>query len=94
MERLFYFFYQYRAFFTFLALELTAAWLIVQNNQYQSTKFFNSSNHLAANIISTTQGIKEYFSLRRITSELAAETAEVRTKLDQRTQSLYNLEVR
>ncbi|HCM77268.1 MAG TPA: rod shape-determining protein MreC, partial [Cytophagales bacterium] len=29
MERLFYFFYQYRAFFTFLALELFAAWLIV-----------------------------------------------------------------
>ncbi len=94
MERLFYFFYQYRAFFIFLALELFAAWLIVQNNQYQSTKFFNSSNRLAANIISTTQGIKEYFSLRRINDELAEENAQLRTKLEQRNQSLYNLEVR
>lgn len=94
MERLFYFFYQYRAFFTFLVLELFAAWLIVQNNQYQSTKFFNSSNHLAANIISTTQGIKEYFSLRTINTELAEENAELRTKLEQRNQSLFSLDVR
>ncbi|MFZ1808459.1 MAG: rod shape-determining protein MreC [Cyclobacteriaceae bacterium] len=94
MERLFYFFYQYRAFFTFLALELFAAWLIVENNQYQSTKFFNSSNKMAANIIGTTQGIKEYFSLRRINAELAGENAQLRTKLEQRNQSLYTLEVR
>jgi rod shape-determining protein MreC len=94
MERLFYFFYQYRAFFTFLALELFAAWLIVENNQYQSTKFFNSSNKLAANIIGTTQGIKEYFSLRKINAELAGENAELRTRLEQRNQSLYTLEVR
>jgi len=93
MERLFYFFYQYRAFFTFLALEFFAAWLIVQNNQYQSTKFFNSSNSLAANIISTTQGIKEYFSLRIINQELAEENALLRTKLEQRNQSLYSLDV-
>ncbi len=94
MERLFYFFYQYRAFFTFLTLELFAAWLIVQNNQYQSTKFFNTSNRFAANIVSTTQGIKEYFYLRDINAELAEENAELRTKLEQRNQSLYSLEVR
>lgn len=94
MERLFYFFYQYRAFFTFLALELLAAWLIVENNQYQSTKFFNSSNKLAANIIGTTQGVKEYFSLRRINAELAGENARLRTRLEQRNQSLYTLEIR
>ena len=94
MERLFYFFYQYRAFFTFLALELSAAWLIVQNNQYQSTKFFNTSNHFAANIVSTTHGIREYFSLRTINAELAEENAELKTKLEQRKQSLYSLNVR
>lgn len=94
MERLFYFFYQYRAFFTFFVLELFAAWLIVKNNQYQSTKYFNSSNRLAANVIGTTQGIKEYFSLRKINTELADENAQLRTKLEQRNQSLYTLEVR
>lgn len=94
MERLFYFFYQYRAFFTFLVLELFASWLIVQNNQYQSTKFFNSSNRMAANILGTTQEIREYFSLRGINEELANENAALRSKLEQRNQSLYSLEVR
>lgn len=91
MEGLFYFFYRYRAFFTFLALEFFAFWLIVQNNQYQSTKFFNTSNRLAANIVGTTQGIREYFSLRKINEELANENAQLRTQLEQRNQSIPNL---
>ncbi|MGE0770131.1 MAG: rod shape-determining protein MreC [Cyclobacteriaceae bacterium] len=94
MDRLFYFFYQYRAFFTFLILEFFCAWLVVENNQYQSTKFFNTSNSLAANIMGISQGIREYFSLRQINTELARENAELRTKLEQRNQSLYSLEVR
>ena len=94
MERLFYFFYQYRAFFTFLVLEIFCGWLIIQNNQYQSTKFFNSSNRVAANIISFSQGVREYFSLRKTNSELAEENALLRKKLEQRTQSLYMLETR
>jgi rod shape-determining protein MreC len=94
MERLLNFVYQYRAFFTFLILELLCAWMIVENNQYQSTKFFNSSNKLAANIISVSQGIREYFSLREINSVLSEENAKLRTQLEQRNQSLYSLEVR
>jgi rod shape-determining protein MreC len=94
MERLLNFVYQYRAFFTFLLLELLCAWMIVENNQYQSTKFFNSSNKLAANIIGISQGVREYFSLRMINSRLAEENAKLRTQLEKRNQSLYSLEVR
>ncbi len=94
MERLLNFVYQYRAFFTFLLLELISAWLIVENNQYQSTKFFNSSNKLAANIIGISQGVREYFSLRVINSDLAEENARLRSQLEKRTRSLYTLEVR
>jgi rod shape-determining protein MreC len=94
MERLLNFAYQYRAFFTFLALELFCGWLIIENNQYQSTKFFNSSNRLAANIIGFSHGVKEYFSLRQINSGLAQENASLRKKLEQRNQSLYSLETR
>ncbi|MBA4144549.1 MAG: rod shape-determining protein MreC [Cytophaga sp.] len=93
MERLLNFVYQRRAFFTFLLLELFCAWMVVENNQYQSTKFFNSSNQLAANIIGFSHGVREYFSLRRINDELAAENALLRGKLEQRNQSLYALEV-
>jgi len=94
MERLLNFVYQYRAFFTFLLLELICAWMIVENNQYQSTKFFNSSNKLAANIIGISQGVREYFSLRVINADLAEENARLRTQLEKRNQSLYTLEVR
>jgi rod shape-determining protein MreC len=82
MDRLLNFVYQYRAFLTFLLLVLFCSWLIVENNQYQSTRYFNSSNRLAANIISFSQGVREYFSLRRINADLAEENANLRSQLE------------
>ncbi len=83
MERLFYFFYQYRAFFTFLILELFCAWLIIENNQYQSARFFNSSNSMVASMNHLSQDVREYFLLRNINSTLAEENAYLRSKLEQ-----------
>ncbi len=82
MERLFLFVYQYRAFFTFLSLEIICVLLIVQNNQYQSSKYFNTSNEVVANVISTSNGVKEYFGLREINRELAEENARLHQRLD------------
>ncbi len=93
MERLFRFLYTYRAFFTFLILEFFCAWLIVENNQYQSTKYFNSSNRLVANINAFSQGVREYFSLRDINSALAEENAKLRKKLEQRDLILYSIKL-
>ena len=83
MERLFLFFYQYRAFFTFLVLEVICAWLIIENNQYQSARFFNSSNTLVASLNSVSQDVREYFLLRNINSTLAEENAIIKSKLEQ-----------
>lgn len=94
MERLLNFVFEYRAFFTFLLLELLCFWLIVENNQYQSTRYFNSSNKVAAGIIGVSQDVREYFGLRQINTTLAQENAELRSKLEQRNQSLYSLELR
>jgi rod shape-determining protein MreC len=88
MERLFRFIYEYRAFFTFLFLEILCAWLIIENNQYQSTTYFNSSNKMAANILNVSQGVREYVSLRTINRELAEENAFLRTQLDNRNQRI------
>ncbi|MCW5912234.1 MAG: rod shape-determining protein MreC [Cyclobacteriaceae bacterium] len=81
MERLLNFIYEYRAFFTFLFLELVCVWLVIENNQYQSTKYFNSSNRVAAQLLGFSQGVREYFSLRAINEDLARENAELRTDL-------------
>lgn len=94
MQRLFSFIYEYRAFFTFLLLELLCVWMVIENNQFQSTKYFNTSNTVAASIISTSQNIREYFSLRDINQRLAEENAELRRKVDQRNQMLYQLDLR
>lgn len=83
MERLFIFFYQYRAFFTFLILELVCAWLIIENNRYQGAQFFNSSNSAIASLNNISQGVREYFLLRNINSTLAEENAMLRTRLEQ-----------
>src|SRR5688572_24179484 len=83
MERLFIFLYTYRAFFTFLILEVICAWLIIENNQYQSARFFNSSNSVVASLNNFSQGVREYFLLRNINSTLAEENAELRSKLEQ-----------
>jgi rod shape-determining protein MreC len=93
MERLLKFLFEYRAFFTFLFLELVSVWLVVENNQYQSTTYFNTSNQIAASIISTSQNIREYFSLRDINSDLALENSRLRKKLDQRDQILLTREL-
>ena len=81
MERLFYFFYQYRAFFTFLILEVVCAWMIIENNQYQGAQFFNSSNSAIASLNNISQGVREYFLLRNINSTLAEENAMLRGRL-------------
>jgi rod shape-determining protein MreC len=93
MERLLKFIYEYRAFFTFLILELLCAWMVVGNNQYQSTTYFNTSNRIAANVISSSQNIREYFSLRDINGNLASENTELRKKLDQRDQLIHFMEL-
>lgn len=89
MERLLKFIYEYRAFFTFLLLELTCAWLIVENNRFQSSTYFNSSNRIAAGVLGFSQGVREYFSLRTINRDLAEENAILRTALEQRNQRIF-----
>src|SRR5688572_7917302 len=83
MQRLFIFLYQYRAFFTFLILEVVCAWLIIENNQYQSARFFNSSNTMVASVNNFAQGVREYFLLRNINSTISEENALLRSKLEQ-----------
>ena len=82
MLRLINFLFHYRAFITFLSLEILCAWLWVESSQYQNTKFFNSSNRVAAEIMGTAQGIREYVSLRHTNQELSDENAQLRTLLN------------
>lgn len=89
MERLFYFIYQYRAFFTFLVLEVFCFWLVVKNNEYQGTQFFNSSNTLVASVNGFSQSVRDYFLLSNVNATLSAENAALRRQLEVYHQQTY-----
>lgn len=82
MGRIFLFIYHYRAFFTFLLLELICSWLIIENNQYQGARFFNSSNSFVASINGVSQNVRDYFSLRDVNQVLAEENTKLRRELE------------
>jgi rod shape-determining protein MreC len=84
MKRLFQFVYQYRAFFTFIILEILCAVIITMSNRYQNSAFFNSSNAIAARIFSFRKEVNHFFSLSAQNMELARENAFLRKLIAQR----------
>lgn len=94
MERLILFVYQNRAFFTFLLLEFFCAWLIVENNAYQGTKFFNSSNGVIARINNFSQSVRDYFQLTEVNQMLAEENAALKEELEKRKGQEYPLNIK
>jgi rod shape-determining protein MreC len=84
MQRLLNFILQNRAFFSFVALELLCAWLIVRNNDYQGAQFFNSSNAAAARVLNVSQSVNDYLHLKVVNKDLAEENARLRQLLDRR----------
>ncbi|HNP20233.1 MAG TPA: rod shape-determining protein MreC [Fulvivirga sp.] len=94
MQRLFLFLYNYRAFLTFLLLEVFCGWLIVRNNNYQGAKYFNSSAAVSANLLETSRSVHEYLNLKEVNEVLAMENARLQKQVEQYKQSLYNLDIR
>jgi rod shape-determining protein MreC len=65
--------------FIFLFLQFISFILLVQNNNYQNSKFFNSSNFLIGNLYSTINNVNEYFSLKDVNNELAEQNAKLQS---------------
>lgn len=66
--------------FIFLFLEFIALTLLVKNNNYQNSKFFNSSNFLVGNLYSTIDNVNDYFSLKEVNAELAEQNAKLKNQ--------------
>jgi rod shape-determining protein MreC len=81
MQRLFAFFYRFRAFFIFVALQAVCVGFIVKYNNYQSAAFLNSSNRYAASVLITSNNVSSYFGLKEVNEQLAYENAHLREKL-------------
>jgi len=81
MYSLFQFLYRNRAFLTFLFLEVISFWLVVNDRSYLGAKFFNSSNRIAANVLSVSSDISDYFSLGKVNAQLAEENRQLHESL-------------
>ncbi len=66
--------------FIFLFLEIIAFIFLAQNNNYQNSKIFNSSNFLVGNLYSTIENVNDYFNLKEVNAELAEQNARLQTK--------------
>lgn len=63
--------------FLFLIFEVFAFWMIIANNNYQNSKFFNSSNFLVGNFYGTVNSINDYFHLKEVNKELSEQNAKL-----------------
>ena len=85
MRRLFLLIYQYRAFFTFILLEVISFWLIIGNSTFHNAAFFNTSNNIVASIFGLREGLYQYFNLVNENDNLAKENAYLRDLISQQT---------
>lgn len=77
MRNLFRFLTKNSFIFLFLMLEFFAFWMLIANNNYQNSKFFNSSNFLVGNFYATIHNINDYFHLKEVNKELAEQNAKL-----------------
>lgn len=81
MRNIFLFFARFHAFILFVALEIAAVALMVQNNRYHQAGFFNSANYLTGTMYERYANITGYFRLRETNESLARENAWLRSQL-------------
>ena len=65
--------------FLFVFLLFVSFILLVQNNNYQNSKVFNSSNFLIGNLYSTINNVNDYFNLKEVNAELAEQNARLQS---------------
>ena len=63
--------------FLFAFLLVISFVLLVNNNNYQNSKVFNSSNFLIGNLYSTVNNVNDYFNLKEVNAELAEQNAKL-----------------
>ena len=90
MRRLFLLIYQYRAFFTFIVLEILAFWLVIGTSTFHNAAFFNTSNRIVGSIFGLRQGVYQYFNLANENDNLAKENAFLRDLISQNRVRIMN----
>lgn len=88
MRNLFLLIWKYYFFILFVIFEIASVYLLIKNNSYHGSGFINSSNKVAAEMLSTVNSAKEFINLRSANEHLARENAEIMSMLPE---SYYSL---
>jgi len=83
MNQLIAFLVRARVVIVFLVLQAICFWLLIGNNDYQKTAFINGASGFIGGISNTSRNVQDYFELKRVNGELAAENAMLRELLQQ-----------
>ena len=67
--------------FVFLLLEVVALLLLVNHNNYQRTRFYNSGNVVVGSIYKETSRLNDYINLKKINLDLAEENVMLKNLL-------------
>jgi len=89
MQRLLKFLYHYRAFILFLVLESLCFWIVVSNNSYQGSKFFNATAGVSASFYDTKKNVQTYFKLAEENQGLIAENARLKQLILESVDTVY-----
>ncbi|GAB3911353.1 rod shape-determining protein MreC [Larkinella knui] len=83
MFELFQFIIRSRNFILFVLLEVLSFYFIINNNNYWSVRYFNTSNYYAAKILDWSNKAREYARLRQVNTDLAEENRRLNTLVTQ-----------
>lgn len=83
MSQLIAFLVRARIVLIFLGLQGLCFLLLISNNDYQKTAFINGASGFIGGVSNTSRNVQDYFELKRVNGELAAENAMLRELLQQ-----------
>ena len=81
MQQIINFIIRNKSFLLFLLLFFISLLLTIQSHDYHKSKFINSANFVSGNIYNATNGISQYFDLKRQNDLLNEENTALKAKL-------------
>lgn len=87
MLQLFEFIGRKRNFILFVLLEILSFWLLVNNNNYWSVNYFNTSSSVATKFLTLSNSLKEYSNLSEVNATLAQQNSRLQEQLIYLTQN-------
>lgn len=81
MEQLLRFLMRYGIYFLFVLLEAVSFIIIVNQNSFQRSSFYSSSNYVSASVYSAANSFMEYFGLSEANRQLSEENNQLKNRL-------------